>query len=591
MWAPASASPLSEPNRTRNALSYLAVEKRGSWHDDRRHVVQLSAHLRKRVAPAAGTGGREEGSVSSGTLSRERPGRPALELRGLSKHFGGVRALDAVDLTVLPGEVHGLLGENGSGKSTLIKVLAGFHIPDEGKLSVQGREIALPLHPGKFRELGLAFVHQDLGLIDSLSVLENLRIADFTGKKYRWRVRWTRERHLARELFARYRVSFDPSATVGELRPLQRATLAIMRAVEELRAEEERHHGAGLLILDEPTVFLPRSDVEQLFALVREIAGRGDSVLFVSHDLEQVREITDRVTVLRDGRNVGTCVTRHTDPGAIVELIIGRRLAGLDSYTHEIVTSDVCARVRGLTGGWVKDISFELARGEVVGVTGLAGSGFEDVPYLLFGARKAHTGRLEIGEDDLDLTQMTPHRALAHGLALVPGNRQRDGAVPSLPVVDNMSLPVLAEFGVGRGACLDRRAMRSRARALMAQYDVRPCRAEIDYGLLSGGNQQKALVAKWLQIKPNVLLLDEPTQGVDVGARQQIFGVILEAAAAGQAVLCASADYEQLGAICDRVLVVGGGKIARQLVGHEVTKERIAEQCYALVPAQLGGDG
>jgi ribose transport system ATP-binding protein len=505
-------------------------------------------------------------------------------VRGVSKSFGGVRALDGVDLTIVPGEVHGLLGENGSGKSTLIKILAGFHAPDAGRLAIHGHEVPLPLPPGRFRELGISFVHQDLALIPSLTVLDNLRAGMIARAGLRPYVSWRGERRRAREVFARYGIRIDPGATVANLRPVDRALLAIVRALEEMR---EEHDEPGLLVLDEPTVFLPRVEVDHLFTLVREIAAGGGSVLFVSHDLDEVHEITDRVTVLRDGYVVGTVVTAEAGEGQLVEMIVGRRLAVFTSEHHDLTSETAAAAVRNLTGVGVLDVSFDLHAGEVLGITGLAGSGFESVPYLLFGAWPATRGRLVMDGASNDVAGMTPHRALRMGTALIPADRQRDGAVGSLTITDNVTLPQLDRYR--RGMTLRRGDMRRRTGALMREYDVRPAEPGYDYGSLSGGNQQKALLAKWLQTSPRLILFHEPTQGVDVGARQQIFATIRDAAAGGACVLVASSDYEQLAAICDRVLVMGRGRVTRQLVGGEVTKDRITEQCYASAAADTSG--
>ena len=514
-------------------------------------------------------------------------GAPArLELRNLSKSFGGTRALRGVDVSVLPGEVHGLLGENGSGKSTLIKILAGFHGPDEGELLIDGQPVRLPLAPGQFRALGMSFVHQDLGLVESLSVLENLRVAEIAASRSRWGISWRGERKRARETFAQYGVQIDPTALVADLKPVERALLAIVRAIEEIRSVGRGH---GLLVLDEPTVFLPKEGIERLFSLVRDAAEAGAAILFVSHDLDEVMEITDRVTVLRDGALVGTVATRETSETAFVEMIIGRQLAALGDVEHVDLTEQrVGVNVAGLTGASVTDVSFEMHEGEIVGLTGLIGSGFEEVPYLLYGARPARAGRLVIGDETIDVTRLTPPVAIGAGLALIPADRMTDGSVGSLPVVENMALSVLGRYF--NGVALERRRMRRETGALMKEFDVRPNDPGLPYGALSGGNQQKALLAKWFQTEPRLLLLDEPTQGVDVGARQQIYGLIRAAVEErGMHVLCASSDYEQLSLLCDRVIVFGRGRVWRELVGDDVTKERIIEQCYAAMAAEGAG--
>jgi ribose transport system ATP-binding protein len=508
---------------------------------------------------------------------------PALVARGISKSFGGTWALREVGLTVQAGEVHGLLGENGSGKSTLIRILAGYHAPDSGgELEVGGRPVRLPLRPGEPRRLGLSFVHQDLGLIPSLSALENLRLGELAAGRG-LRISWSRERRRAHEVFSRYGLELDPRTRVADLDPVERALLAIVRAAEEIRTS------GGLLVLDEPTAFLPRSETEHLLSLVREIAASGDSVLFVSHDLEEVESVTDQVTVLRDGRSVGTRPTREVATEDLVELIVGRRLEARHPRRRALREERPAVSVVGLSGEAVRRLSFGLGRGEVLGLTGLAGSGFEEVLPLLFGARPAAGGRLVLAGASHDVTKLTPDGALRAGIALVPADRHRDGGVGSLSVADNVTLPVVERYAA-RGR-LRRARLLEDATALLATFDVRPPEPSLLYRALSGGNQQKALIAKWLSTRPQLLLLDEPTRGVDVGARLQIFSLIRDSARAGASVLCASSDYEQLSEICDRVLVFSGGDVVSRLVGEDLAKERIAEACYRTRAAEpdVGG--
>ncbi len=513
------------------------------------------------------------------------PPHPAcIQLTGLTKRFSGVLALDDVDLEVAAGEVHGLLGENGSGKSTLIKVLAGFHGVDAGRLSVAGVPVALPLAPDAPKRLGLEFVHQDLGLIESLSVVENLRAGEMARR--RLRISWADERARAAEVFQRYGISLDPRAIVGDVRPVQRAQLAIARAMEGMRASREgAGQTGGLLVLDEPTVFLPREEVEQLFALMREVAASGASVLFVSHDIDEVLRVTDRVTVLRDGRLIDTVRTADLDHSALIERIIGRRLEAMvpaaQSSTSPAADATVLARVTGLSADPLEDVEIAVRAGEVLGVTGLLGSGFERLPYALCGADPPDAGTLELDGTSFDLRKMTPRRAAPAGIALIPADRKNDGAVQSLSVTDNVTMPVLRQYG--HPALLRRRAMTAATTELMDRYDVRPRDPSLPLSSLSGGNQQKALIAKWLQTEPRLLLLHEPTQGVDIGARGQIFEVIRASADDGRSVICASADHEQLAAICDRVLVFARGAVVAELTGTDVTKDRITERCLSSV--------
>ena len=506
----------------------------------------------------------------------------ALELRGVEKRFGAVHALKGVDLTVLPGEVHGLLGENGSGKSTLIKILAGYHAPDSGELHVGGHEVRLPLHPGQFRHLGLSFVHQDLGLMPTLSVVENLRSYDLDSIGRPWRISWARERRRAREIFERYGLQLRPETAVADLSPTQRALLAIVRAVESMRGSvAEGHLAGGVLVLDEPTVFLPRSGTDQLFSLVKGIAAEGSTIVFVSHDLDEVLEITDRITILRDGSVVNTVATHEVRKHELVEMIVGRALAAFEPHPRDATQRTVAASVTGLAGSSLSEASFDLHRGEVVGAAGLVGSGFDDLPYLLYGAQRPTAGRLRIGERELELAGLSPAVAMDAGLVLIPGDRQRDGLIGSLSISDNVTMPRLPEFRTPAG--LARGRIWSDADAICHEFDVRPPEANRAVSALSGGNQQKALLGKWLHARPQVLLLHEPTQGVDVGARLQIFELIRSVAAEGITALVASSDYEQLAAVCDRVLIFGLGRIVQELIGSDITKERITEQCYQSV--------
>ena len=502
----------------------------------------------------------------------------ALAFRNLSKSFGGQRALDGVDFHLWRGEVHGLLGQNGSGKSTLIKVLAGYHAPDPGSaLSVRGESVPLPLPPGRFRALGISFVHQHLALTPTLSVVENLLVGRLAAS-HALALSWSAEAARARAVFARYGLDLDPLAPVAKLGAVERALLAIVRAVEEMRAAAPE--GGGVLVLDEPTPFLPRRDVERLFALIRSVVAEGASVVFVSHDVDEVLEITDRATVLRDGRVAGSIETRGASKADLVRLIIGRDLEPLTHGPpiHGALAAAGAIRAEAVSGDFIDGLSLEIGRGEVVGITGLLGSGYERVPYLLYGGQPARRGRLVIGTDALDLATLTPARAIRAGIVLIPGDRATSAAIGTLPITDNVTMPVLDT--VFRAWALSRGGMARLAGELGRRFEVVPNRPALPLSALSGGNAQKVVLAKWLQTRPRLILLDEPTQGVDVGARQNVFGAIRAAAADGAGVLCASSDYEQLAMLCDRVLILSRGRVAAELAGGTLSKERIAQACY-----------
>jgi ribose transport system ATP-binding protein len=500
----------------------------------------------------------------------------ALVVENLSKRFGGALALDGVGLSVRQREVHGLLGNNGSGKSTLIKILAGFHAPEPGgRIRLFGRELVLPISGHHARELGLAFVHQHLGLIPSLSLTENLRIARLASTTD-WRISWRNEHEAAAEVFRRYGLNLDPRAPTGSLSSVEQALFAIVRAVEDLRSSAAAH---GLLILDEPTPFLPRIGVDQLFDLVRQVVADGASVIFVSHDVAEVMEITDRATVLRDGAVVGTLETRSASHEAFVERIVGRSVVPFHVQARASANKRPAARIDGLVAPGLGPISLEIGEGEIIGMTGLIGSGFDRVCAALYGDASASAGRLafETGTE-IELSQTRPAASLAAGIVYLPADRLGAAGVGGLSVLDNVMLPVLDQMRNRFG--LDVGRMTRAASELGAAFQVRPNSPSMSLSALSGGNQQKALMGKWLQTKPKLILLEEPTQGVDVGARQQLLASLDAAAKTGAAVLLASTDYDQLAQICHRVIVFARGQATAELTGARLNKETIAEYCY-----------
>ncbi len=508
---------------------------------------------------------------------------PLLRIDALSKTFGAAKVLDNIALSVKPGEVLGLLGKNGSGKSTLVKILAGFHRPDPGcSLVFNGRPTPLPLSAGAFRKLGLSFVHQNLGLIPSLSVLENLQVGALVEGGVA-AIDWGRARAAGQRALDRFGVAIDIDATVAQLSPVDRALLAIVRAFEEVRLAEDAHGTPGLLLLDEPTPFLPREGVAKLFRLIRQVAEHGSGVIFISHDVDEVMEITDRVVVLRDGAVVADLVTRETTDEAVIEAIVGRKVARA-GVTARVADAGPARpsylRLRGVSGQSLQDVDLDAGQGEVVGLTGLIGSGYAEIPYLVFGAQRATAGAMDLGDAfGLPLAKASPARSLELGMALLPADRAGAGGVASLSVMENLFLPSLDRFFTHK--ILDLGAMLRVAHALGAQFEVRPNTPSAPLSTLSGGNAQKVLLARWMSRDPRLLLLDEPTQGVDVGARESIFIAIRRAAAQGMAVLCASSDHEQLAEICDRVLVFARGRVVASLVGEQLTKDGIADACYA----------
>jgi len=500
-----------------------------------------------------------------------------LRMNNIRMRFGSYYALKGVSLSIRRGEVFGLLGQNGSGKSTMIKVLAGFHQPEEGsEVVLWGQTLPLPLDPMEIKKRGVAFVHQHLGLVPSLTVIENMRVTALR-QKTPWLVNWKREAQAISALFAEFGLDIDPFATVASLPPVERAFVAIIRAFEDLRESDAGHGGEGILVLDEPTPFLPAEDVQRLFTLIRSIVKTGASVVIVTHDIDEVRDITDRVAVLRDGELVDILDTRSTERQSILDTIVGTRI---DHFAKSRMPSEGipdAVVVKDLSDGKTPGFDFAIREGETLGVTGLIGSGFATLPYLLYGALRG-SGTLTIAGETIDLSVISPLMAQKLGIAFLPGDRLGAAGIGSLSVTDNITLPVLERLLGPAG--LDRHGMVVEAGRLGQIYDVRPQNPQLPLGSLSGGNQQKVLLAKWLQISPKLLMLDEPTQGVDFGARQQIFKALDRAASDGTAILCASTDNEQLEQICDRIIVFSRGRPVIELKGSEISRKSITEACF-----------
>ena len=524
---------------------------------------------------------------------------PAVELRNISMQFGSTRALDGVDLRIGQGEVVGLVGQNGSGKSTLVKVLAGFHTPEPGgRLFVSGEEVALPLAPGQANGIGFSFVYQHLALAANLTVLENLMLGRrIAGGAAAWAmINWNQERRAAAAILERYEVDLDLDRVTGALAPVDQARLAIVRAAEDLRRyREESGFEHSVLVLDEPTVFLPEEDIEDLFSVVRSVVAEGAGVLFISHDLVALRSITDRVVVLRDGKVVAESAMDQIEEDVLIDLIVGTgtrpkvdaqsavvapsaegAAAGPASARHSVRSRQANAIfLEGLAGGRIQELSLDINPGEIVGVAGLIGSGAEDLPYLLFGAEQALSGVLRLGDETLDLATLKPPRSMRKGMALVPADRSRFGLSAELTVWENIVM--LVEDQYYRGGLFRRGELVDLAREAIERFNIRPPLTHVTGGSLSGGNQQKVVMAKWLLSHPRFLLLHEPTQGVDVGARRDIYRFVASAAAHDDmAVLWVTTDFGELAEICNRVIVVSAGRSVTTLSDSELNEDTIS---------------
>jgi ribose transport system ATP-binding protein len=410
-----------------------------------------------------------------------------------------------------------------------------------------------------------------------MTVLENLRVGSYeTG--FGWRIRWRRERQYVRDALRRFGLDhISPTVEVGALRDVERAMVAIVRALEQLKGLTR-----GVLVLDEPTAYLPRDGVERLFQAVRSAAAAGFGVLFVTHRLEEVRALTNRVTILRDGAHVETADTAALSERDLIERILGRALGELYPTAHQM-RGEVALSARDVCGSLVRPFSIELRRGEIVGLTGLLGMGQEQVPHLLFGSQRA-SGEVEVGGRTMPLRRMKPRVAIDAGIALLPANRLREGAAQEATATENVTLPLLGTYF--KHGFLRHRHERRAVAAQLHQFQVVPPEPGRVFSKFSGGNQQKALLAKWFATRPQIFLLHEPTQGVDIGAKQQIFSNIRDLAQAGGAVVIASVEYEDLAHLCDRVLVFRDGVVVAELRDDDLTQHRIVEQCFASERAQ-----
>lgn len=488
---------------------------------------------------------------------------PVLSVRGLSKTFASTKALDSVDLDLRGGEIHALVGQNGCGKSTLIKVLAGYHQADPGaEIRLAGEHVDLT-STADSRQAGFRIVHQDLGLVETLSTVENLMLGRELETARGGRIRWDAERRDAERRMAALGYQFDVRRPVAELGAAERTGVAIARALWDWES-------ARVLVVDEPTASLPREEVAVLFAALERVRTAGLGVIYVSHRLDEIFAIGDRVTVLRDGQRVGTWNVADIDQDGLVSAMIGGEELRPPHEREARAPTDVALQVTRLCGTVVDNVDLDARRGEVVGIAGLTGSGREEILPLIFGVT-ARAGRVL-----LDGREVPPHPrgAMRAGLALVPADRRADGAVLGLTVRENSSLTDLRRFSTWFGF-LSRRRERSEIEGWIARLDVRPARAEAVFALLSGGNQQKVVLAKWLRRRPVVLLLDEPSQGVDVGAKAVIHALAREVAAEGASVLVASSDDAELCDVCDRVLVMRDGRFVGEVTGTGLTTEEL----------------
>ncbi len=486
-----------------------------------------------------------------------------LRIDSVVKTFPGLTALDKVSLSVDSGEILAVIGHNGSGKSTLVKILAGVYLKDAGQVTLSSSAE----HGEEVTEMH--FIHQDLALIPELTALENLYLAKGTLAPNDVAA----ERARARELIGRFGNVFNVDIPVKRLSPGQRAIVAIARALDGWE------HPRNVIVLDEPTESLHKSEVDALFQAVRQLAADGAGVIFISHRLDEVLELADRVAVLRDGVKVADEPTASLDHGRLVELITGSSETERAVAERTVSAGAPMLAVTGLRGGGIEHLDLTLRAGEIVGIAGVLGSGREALPTLLFGATPSLADAFELVGRPYD--HRFPEESIRRGMAYVPADRVRLGSVREFTARENMTLPELRSLRTRTGS-INAAQEREEASRLIDEFQVRPPRREQRFGAFSGGNQQKIMFAKWLRNKPSVLLLEEPTQGVDIGAKAAIYEAVEAAAAAGAAVLVCSSDAKELLRLCQRVIVLRDGVQAEELSGESLTEHHLVLSGYGL---------
>lgn len=482
---------------------------------------------------------------------------PLLQLRNISKTYPGVRALRSVEFELRPGEVHALLGENGAGKSTLIKIVTGIHHADAGgELKVAGQAVDDP-SPRRMQSLGVAAVYQNPTLFAELSVAENLCMGEDGAV-----ISWSRRRAEAREMLDRIGASLDLDRPVRELRMAEKQLLEIARALGR---------SARVLILDEPTASLAQKDAEHLLELVEKLRADGVGILYISHRLEEVLRIADRVTVLRDGGYIGTYDRSEVDRPRLIQLMAGRELSQMFPKV-QVPIGDVVLETRGLSHApsGVHDISLDVRRGEILGIAGLVGAGRTEFARALFGLTPATAGEILI--DGQSVTIRSVGDALAHRLAYVPEDRKEHGVIEDLPIAENISLPLLRDLN---GEWLNESKESALASDFFRQLGVKANSIFVQTRTLSGGNQQKVALARWLANKPRVLILDEPTQGIDVGAKAEIHRIMGELAGQGLAIILISSELPELLGMADRIAVLRRGRLAGVIPAQDATRESV----------------
>jgi len=489
--------------------------------------------------------------------------QPVVSIRQLSKSFAGVRALDRVQFDLFPGEVHALMGENGAGKSTLMKVLAGIHARDGGEIVVDGHPVDIP-SPRAAQALGIGIVHQELNLMSHLSAAQNLFIGREPRRGFGLLVDEDTLNAQAERIFARMNLALDPRTPVSELSVAKRQMVEIAKALS---------FHSKVLIMDEPTAALNNEEVADLFRIIRQLRAEGVGIVYISHKMDELQQVADRVTVLRDGQYIATVPMASTSVEAIISMMVGRQLEQVGKDHPDTARNEVVLDVRGLRrGSAIKDVSFVLRRGEILGFAGLMGAGRTEVARAVFGADPIDAGEIRIHGQAVRIR--SPEHAVACGIGYLSEDRKQFGLATALDVATNVALSSMRSF-LQWGAFLDEDRMRATAESYVRQLSVKTPSVDHQVQLLSGGNQQKVVIAKWLLRDCDILFFDEPTRGIDVGAKAEIYKLLHALAAQGKAIAVISSELPEILRLSHRIVVMCEGRLTGELAGHEASREDI----------------
>ncbi len=491
-----------------------------------------------------------------------------LQMKNISKTFPGVKALDNVELEIKKGEVHALIGENGAGKSTLIKILAGVYTPDPGaRFFFEGKEAEIS-KPLDATMKGISIIYQDLSLFPNLSVSENIYIGRDSDKKPWTKVNWKQMKKIAIKALKELDMDIDPNIPVEQLSIAQQQMVEIARALA---------FDSKLIVMDEPTSSLSAGEVEKLYNIINKLKSQGISIIFISHKLKELFTVSDRFTILRDGKFVGSYDAKDMTEPKLIQLMVGRSVT-YEKNQATVEVGETIFKVNQLSKeGNFKDISFELSKGEVLGITGLVGSGRTELAQAIFGVNTPDTGSIELYGKKLSVRHSAS--AVKEGVAYIPEARQTQGLVLEQSVINNISLPIITKLK-NKFRLTDRKQEVKLAEEYVKTLDIRPALPHLDAGNLSGGNQQKIVIAKWLSTKPKVIIFDEPTNGIDIGAKTEIHKLMRKLANEGIGVIMISSELPEILAVSDRILVMRHGRIAGELNVAEATQENIMH--YAL---------